>query len=78
MKYIVVELQTYTDGTFGHLVWDYDKIAEAESKYYTVMAAAAISEVPIHACSLLDATGRLLLHAYYDRRSAEPVPEPEE
>lgn len=55
--YIVVELLTYADGTVGNLVWAFDTRNAAEAKYHSVLAAAALSSVPIHACVLLDNRG---------------------
>ena len=68
MKYLVIEIQTNTDGTVGNLVFAYDDRNQAESKYHTVLAAAAISEVTIHACSLLASDGRLLNRGCYEHR----------
>lgn len=68
MSYLVVELQTYADGTVGHIEWDFTSQAEAESRFHAVLSAAAVSEVPVHAACLLDSTGRLLDRKCYDRR----------
>lgn len=76
MKYIVIELQTSDDGTVGNFVWAFDERNKAESKYHAVLAVAAVSEIPIHAASLLQNDGRLLNCASYDH-TPEPEPEPE-
>ena len=68
MKYIVIELQTNADGTVGNIVTAYDDRNAAESQYHTVLAAAAISTLPVHAACLMDTTGRLLDRGCYDRR----------
>lgn len=65
MKFLVIELQTNTDGTVGNLVWAYDDRNQAESKYHTVLAAAAISGLPCHAACLLQSDGRLLSREVY-------------
>ena len=70
MKYLVIEIQTNTDGTVGTLVYSYDNHNEAESKYHAVLSAAAISEVTIHACSLLASDGRLLNRGCYEHGTA--------
>ena len=41
--YIVFEMQTNGDGAVGTLVNAYEDIREAESQYYTILAAAAVS-----------------------------------
>lgn len=65
MKFIVIELQTNTDGAVGNLVYSYDTRAEAESKYHAVLSAAAVSAVPIHAAVLMDSTGFFLERKAY-------------
>ena len=51
--YIVIELQTNADGTLGNFVWSFSSIEEAESKYHSVLAAAAVSVVPVHSAVIL-------------------------
>lgn len=47
-QYYVIEIQKYTDGSYGHLVhaaYDEDQTQarlKGESKYYEVLSAAAI------------------------------------
>lgn len=57
MKYVLVELQTNADGTVGNIVTAYDALPQAESAYHSVLAAAAISQLPCHAAVLLTADG---------------------
>lgn len=52
-KYLVVEIQTNSDGAVGNLVWAYDTRDAAESKYHAVLSAAAISGLPMHSAILL-------------------------
>jgi hypothetical protein len=65
MKYLVIEIQTNADGTVGNLVFAYDDRNQAESKYHAVLAAAAISELPMHTCDLIQADGILLARQCY-------------
>ena len=60
MKYIVIELQTNEDGSVGNIVSTYDTMEQAESKYHTILAAAAVSQVPDHAATLLTSEGYTL------------------
>lgn len=60
MKYIVIELQTNSNGTVGNLVWAFDELNAAESKYHAVLSAAAISTLPMHACALMQSDGRMI------------------
>jgi hypothetical protein len=64
--YIVMELQINADGKLGNLVWVYDTLQEAESKYHAVLSAAAISSVPIHSAVIMDERGNVLMNTSYD------------
>lgn len=70
MKYLVIEIQTNTDGTVGNLVYSYDNRNEAESKYHAVLSAAAISALPMHTCDLIQADGVLLARQCYVHEQA--------
>lgn len=74
MTFLVIEIQTNTDGTVGNLVNAYTERNLAEQKYYTVLAAAAVSTLPTHAVALLTSDGQPLMHAVY----RHPVAQPEE
>ena len=65
MKYLVVEIQTDSEGEVANIVTAYEKRNEAESKYYTVLAAAAVSDLTIHGCMLMTNEGYPLLHYAY-------------
>lgn len=69
MKYLVIEIQTNSDGTVGNLVYSYDNRNEAESKYHAVLAAAAISALPMHTCDLIQADGILLARQCYEHET---------
>lgn len=51
--YIVMEVQTYEDGTIGNIVTTFDDFNQALSKYHTILAAAAISNLPCHAAAIM-------------------------
>lgn len=53
-KYVVVELQTTKDGQVANLVTQHDTREEAESKFHSVLAAAAISGLPVHSAVLMN------------------------
>jgi hypothetical protein len=57
MKYIVIELQKNKEGAVTNLVTEHNNLAEAESKYYTILAAAAISTVPVHSAIIVSEEG---------------------
>lgn len=59
MKYLVIEIQKAADGTIAvPPVATYDNLLDALSKYHTVLAAAAVSSVPVHSCVILNDVGQ--------------------
>ena len=72
--FIVLEIQTNTDGTVGTLINAYADQNQAESKYHLVLSSAAVSALPVHSCALLTNEGFPLRHECYKH---EPAPEPE-
>lgn len=74
-KYVVVEIRTNDDGSISDTVTSFmpDDRAHAENKYHAVLAAASISEKPIHACVLMTAEGHVLAYQRYLRGAALPT-----
>jgi len=72
--YIILETQTNTNGTVGTLIDTYTDRNAAESKYHTVLAAAAISALPLHSAFMLTDEGYLIRSEVYRHE----VPNPEE
>lgn len=62
--FVVIELQQYGD-TLQNLVTAHPTLQEAESKYHTVLAAAAISSVPVHSAVLLSGNGNVIKSECY-------------
>lgn len=58
--YIVIELQIAQDGTAGNFVFTYTDINQAESKYHTILASAAISNVYRHSAAILNDRGETM------------------
>ena len=65
MKYIVIEMQKNADGHVSNLVTAHDTLAEAESKFYTILASAAINEVPVHSAIIVSEEGFPVKHQCY-------------
>jgi hypothetical protein len=63
--FIVVELQKDSEGVVSNIVTDYENLAEAESKYYTILASAAISNVPVHSAIIVSDEGFPVKHQCY-------------
>ena len=64
--YIVIELQKSADGSVASIVTNHENFNQAESNYYSCLAAAAISSVPRHAVVMLQDNGMALQSKYYD------------
>jgi len=74
-KYIVIEMQ---NGNIGGNNWSYDNRADAEVKFYQVLAEVVKSPIDIHTVMLVTDEGFTLDKKFYDHRPApEPEPEPE-
>ena len=63
--YIVIELQKNDQGVVSNIVTAFDTLAEAESKYYSILAAAAISTVPVHSAIIVSEEGFPVKHQCY-------------
>ena len=65
-KYVVLEMQTAGDGTVTTLTDSFDTMEAAYNKYYTVLAYAAISVLPVHGAALLTNKGMLWDSKYFE------------
>ena len=63
--YIVIELQKNAEGVVSNIVTPFETLAEAESKYYTILASAAISHVPVHSAIIVSEEGFPVKHQCY-------------
>ena len=63
--YILLEIQVNDNGQVGTLITNYSDLREAESRFYTVMAAAALSELPVHSAVLMTEKGLKLKNGWY-------------
>ena len=64
--YIVIEIQR-NDGNISTLTYQFDTMALADQKFYTIMAAAAVSTIEAHSAIILDYCGNVIRSAGYDR-----------
>ena len=65
IKYIVTEIQTFDGNQVAMLNYDFDDRNLADSKFYLVMSAAAVSALPCHAVVLITNEGQLLNRGMY-------------
>lgn len=71
--YFVLEIQKWPDGTWHDIVYHYGDRLQAESKHYTVLAAAAIAQIPINGSMLIDAlSGETIMSYVYQHGEYEP------
>lgn len=63
--FIVIEIQKNSESSISLLTDTYVNRNDAESKFYTILAAAAISSVYQHGASLLDDSGAVLRYESY-------------
>lgn len=66
--YIIMEIQQSSEGVTSTIVTTKDNKAEADSTYYSILASAALSSLPIHGAVLMDECGFPLIRGVYDRR----------
>lgn len=72
MKYVVIEIQKFADGTIAvPPVNTYDTLFGALNRYHTIMAAAAISDVPVHSAVVLTETGQEIRLDSYNHEITE-------
>lgn len=64
--YIVLEIQKIDESSVGTLINSYENRNEAESKYHTVLAAAAISTIPQHSAIMMEDNGVPIKFDSYD------------
>lgn len=55
--FIVIELQKIAEGVVSNIVTEHATLAEAESKYHSILAAAAVSEISVHSAVLVSEEG---------------------
>lgn len=63
--YIVVELQKDAKGQVANIVTAFPSLAEAESKYHSILAAAAVGDLPVHSAIIVSEEGFPVMHQCY-------------
>lgn len=72
--YIVIEIQT-TNGTASTITTAYADLNTAYNKFYTILAAAAVSSVEIHSAMIITPTADLIVTQHFDHRPQSEVAE---
>ena len=76
--YTTIENQIRNDGSFGLLYDHFTDMNAAYAKFFTVCAAAAVSEIPYHSAHILRSDGIMIESRVWDRRSNNTPVEPSE
>lgn len=66
--YTTIENQVRNDGSKGLLYDHFEDLNAALAKYYTICAAAAISEIPYHSAAIIRDDGIMIEGRVFDRR----------
>lgn len=71
-NFIVIEIQHYANGTTGIVPpASFEDRNKAEEKYHTVLAAAAVSDVFDHVCTMLDREGHTIKSEHFPHGQSE-------
>ena len=76
--YTTIENQVRTDGSKGLLFDHFSDLNAALAKYYTILAAAAVSDIPYHSGYLIRDDGIMIEGRVFDRRTESEETEPTE
>lgn len=66
MKYLIVEIQRFANGSVAQQTTVHGNRAEAEQRYHEVLMYAAVSDVAVHSAVMLDDTGRRIKGETYN------------
>lgn len=58
-KYLVIEIQKFADGTIAvPPIASFDNFFDAMARYHSILAVAAVSDVPVHTAVVLNDVGQ--------------------
>ena len=66
--FIVIEMQTDSENNVATIVDTYATQNEADSKFFLILSAAAVSSVPLHAAAILRNDGRMVRFESYNHQ----------
>ena len=78
MNYLVIEIQKFDNGSISTQTYSYTDRDSADAKYHTILAGAAKSALPVHACVMITEDGRMVRSECYRHAQPEPEEEPAE
>lgn len=65
MKYLVIEIQKFPEGSMSTPSFAFDSLNSAEAKYHAILSAAAVSSLPVHSAVLMNETGYVIRSQSY-------------
>lgn len=69
--YTTIENQIRNDGSKGLLYDHFEDLDRALAKFFTVCAAAAVSEIPYHSAHIIRSDGVMIEGRVWDRRGEQ-------
>lgn len=73
LNYIIIELQTYENGTVGSIVTQKESYEEAQSVFHSILASAAVSNLPCHSATILNNRGGVIETKYFMRIADDEI-----
>lgn len=68
--YIVIEIQTAANGLVSTIVTQHSDANDAYAQFHSILAAAAVSELPQHAAVILYNNGNMVRSEHYTHEIA--------
>lgn len=78
MIYYVLEIQKWCDGTWHHIVFQYEDRMQAEAKFHYILSEAAVAQIPRNGAVIVDGNGQVLMAYVYSHGEYEGYVPPEE
>lgn len=78
MEYFVLEIQKWCDGTWHHIVFQFDNRMQAEAKFHYILSEAAVAEIPRNGAVVIDGNGQVLMSYVYQHGEWEGYVPPTE
>lgn len=76
--YYVLEIQKWCDGTWHHIVFQYEDRMQAEAKFHYILSEAAVAQIPRNGAVIVDGSGQVIMSYVYQHGEWEGYVPPEE
>lgn len=72
MKYIVIEIQKFADGSIAvPPVSTFSSFFEAMARYHSILAVASVSDVPVHSACVLNDVGQQIRYDTFNHTDGQ-------